>query len=84
MEIYKENEETKKSWALKLERDYNNDVDLNAVDSTTGECITNLITFCPDGRVLPIVEAKNSLEYNGYDPHEHGNKFDSSGRLIIE
>lgn len=82
MKIYNE-EETKKSWAVKLHED-GVDSYLNAVDSETGKFIAHLISFHDKGDIVLVRGAKEALVSCGYIPHEHGNEFDGAGRLIIE
>ena len=86
MRIYEEEENQGKSWSLKLERsDYDGRrAMLLAVDSETGEKICNLLVFSNTGNVERDVIVDKLLRQKGYDPHEHGNKFDGHGRIIIK
>lgn len=84
MKIYEPKDKTPaKSWALALVR-VGNGVELRAVDATTGACIAYLATFYGDGTVRNHGGVNGVLQGDGYDPAEHGNKFDGAGRLIIE
>lgn len=86
MKIFDSKNNTNKSWALKLST-YpveEKTVVISAVDSNTGNHITYLIMFELEGTIVIPAFAEDALQEKGYDPHEHGNKFDSAGRIIIE
>jgi hypothetical protein len=82
MEIFKGKKELKKSWVIEL--DDSNGCCLLAVDSQTGERIATVIYFHRDGKNRIVRSAHAALRKAGYDPHEHDNKFDSTGRMIFE
>jgi len=81
MKIYKE-EEREKSWALELINE-ENDIVLAAVDSDTGEYIGSIIRFFADGDITPSVNLYKAFIDKGYDPYEHGNKFNDEGSISI-
>ena len=78
MKVYKGTGQTKKSWAIEL----TDDGRINAVDAVTGKVIACLIVF-EQGVVRAIMRVNGAIEYDGYDPFEHGNKFDEEGRIVI-
>lgn len=81
MKLYGE-ENPSKSWALSFKRECS-DVILVACDASTGRIICNIIFFKKNGKITIATSAKKAIENNGYDPYEHGNKFDKEGRIII-
>ena len=82
MKIYNEKKAGKKSWSIKLVAD-DDSVDVIAVDSGTGERIVYLISFQNDGEVVACAAVRSVLVREGYDPHEHGNKFNDNGSLVV-
>ena len=83
MKVFNE-EKAKKSWALRLEQQ-ENDVNLSGVDSKTGEFICLFIVFRETGSAVFQPGALHALEQAGYNPFEHGNKFETgSGKIIVE
>ena len=82
MKVFNE-EKAKKSWALRLEQIGNN-VNLRAVDAKTGEAICTFISFREAGVVSCFTGSLQALDESGYDPFEHGNKFETaSGKIVI-
>lgn len=71
----------RKHWSLRLFQE-GSDAELFAVDSITGEKIAYLLSFTKDGGVYAVGAAKESLEKLGYDPYEHGNKFNRFGCIV--
>ena len=76
-------EKAKKSWVLRLiQSEYQ--VNLYAVDSQTGDPICPLVIFYTDGSILTMIKSRDTLEKKGYNPFEHGNKFETeSGKIVI-
>lgn len=84
MKIFEGNEAVKKSWSIKLINDEDFDEPfLVAVDSVTGKVIAYLINFSDNGEIVTVIDAHQDLYDNGYNPFEHGNKFDDSGRIRV-
>lgn len=76
--------ESKKSWSIKLDNDPNGKtVNLNAVDSLTGEFITFVLFFNIDGSVETNPTLYEKLLANGYNPKEHKNDFTEKGSIVI-
>lgn len=84
MEIFDKSSKGKKSWSLRLDKITTKSCALSAVDSNTGEHIAFLIDFYSDGSVVTSYNAMLALQASGYDPYEHGNRFDTGGKIIIE
>ena len=89
MKIYREEKmQVKKSWCLKLcEKSLRNGIRgvfLNAVDSETGQSISQLIDFQSDGKIETLRRSFDILGKMGYDPYEHNNSFDEDGRIVID
>lgn len=82
MKIFEEGKKLK-SWVLKMSED-SDEVELFAVDATTGSHIAYLVSFYREGRVKRVCGAFDQIQQEGYDPHEHGNTWDEDGRIIIE
>jgi hypothetical protein len=82
MRMY-DNKNVGRSWVIALGYDSEHSVMLDAVDSVTGEWIATLLIFHSDGTVERDVGAYQTIKGDGYDPHEHGNKFDDDGCLIV-
>lgn len=72
-----------KSWGLILQS-YLEEKRLVAVDMSSGSFIGALLFFRETGEIERAVNAFETLEKYGYDPHEHDNKFDEEGRWIID
>ena len=77
------NSKNKKSWSIRLCEDTYFNAEVIACDSGTGKHICYLIGFVNDGSVILYKQTKSHLFENGYNPYEHGNKFDKEGRIII-
>lgn len=84
MKIYEENKAIQKSWGLKLEKDVFGKIHLNAVDSESGKFITYILYFHESGKITNCLDTWHNLYIRDYNPHEHGNKFDGWGRIIIQ
>ncbi len=75
-----------KSWSIKLIDWSNPDQSrfrLLAVDSTTGKQIA-VILQTQEGKCIMCCKVREMLKNHDYDPNEHGNKWDTEGRLITE
>lgn len=83
MKIYKEEQEEKKSWSLRLCRDDDGNVYLNAVDSKNGSLAAHILYFADNGGVINCDAARETISENGYNPREHGNIWDEEGRIVI-
>lgn len=84
MKVYDETiAPTERSWRIKL-RDMAHGVSLEAVDFETGNLIADLLLFSDDGKIERLKSAEAALKDDGYDPYKYNNKFDKSGRIIIE
>ena len=81
MKVFKENQEVKKSWALKLIED-SGTVSLIAVDSIIGHELACFTVFHNNGDVIHAEDIQHALSSQGYDPFEHGNEFNDDGSLI--
>ena len=83
MKVFNE-EKAKKSWALRLEQ-IGSDAHLRGVDSKTGKSICTFVGFFEKGNIVWQNGALHALKDAGYDPFEHGNKFETgSGKIIVE
>ena len=80
MNFWNDEYKTNKSWCLKLDAESSK---LSAVDAKTGDYIGDFLNFSKDGEVLNCESFKDVLVVGGYDPHEHNNRFDDIGRMII-
>jgi len=95
MKMYREKENTNKSWCIRLVNDdidtatvISNTPDMQdqptvcAVDTLTGERICSIIRYYHDGSCHICGSVKQNLTDAGYDPYEHGNEFNSLGGLV--
>lgn len=80
MKFWKSEKKTDKSWCLKLDGESRR---LMAVDCETGMKIGVFLSFHDHGEVRNNCFLEGALIENGYDPYEHSNNFDGSGKLII-
>lgn len=86
MKLFKEPKDPKiKSWSVVLteNQDPPRTIELDAVDSETGDLIASFLRIYDTGKVVLMPNVKQILENHGYDPHEHNNKFDGGGTIII-
>ena len=84
MKIYEENKAVQKSWCLKLKKNEDRKVFLSAVDAVSGIFITHILYFYESGKITICPNMKQNLDNLDYNPHEHGNRFDTKGRIIIQ
>lgn len=82
MKIYNPKQEPKKkSWAIELEKcESETSLYIYIVDAEDGTFLKTMLAFYSDGAVFRPENAKPEPPYN---PHEHGNKWDDEGRIVI-
>lgn len=83
MKMYRKSERNK-SWAIAMIADNPETVTVEAVDSVTGIWLATLIVFHSNGVVERDTSVYACLDGEGYDPFEHGNRFDDDGRIIVD